>query len=78
MENDNVQMWKELDIDLEPHDTLLNALGPIYREIYLSQVNRPEGMGFFDFVVGDIHGISNCLDYREFGTRTGWFKRQGT
>jgi len=50
-------MWKELDIDLEPHDTLLNALGPIYQEIYLSQENRPEGMGFFDFVVGDIHGI---------------------
>jgi len=57
MTTDNVQMWTELGIDLERHDTLLNALGPIYQDIYLSQKNRPEGMGFFDFVVGDIHGI---------------------
>lgn len=57
MTNDNVQMWRELNIDLEPHNMLLNALAPIFQEIYLSQKNRPEGMGFFDFVVGDIHGI---------------------
>ena len=57
MTTDNRQMWAELGIDLERHDELLNALLPIYQEIYLSQSNRPEGMGFFDFVVGDIHGI---------------------
>ncbi len=57
MTDDNRQMWTDLGIDLERHDALLNALGPIYQEIYLSQKNRPEGMGFFDFVVGDIHGI---------------------
>ncbi len=57
MTNDNRQMWTELGIDLKRHDTLLNALGPAYKEIYLSQMNRPGGMGFFDFVVGDIHGI---------------------
>ncbi|MGI2335767.1 MAG: double-cubane-cluster-containing anaerobic reductase [Dehalogenimonas sp.] len=53
----NEQMWSELGIDLESHGQLMNALGPIYGEIYLSQKNRPEGMGFYDFVVGDIHGI---------------------
>ena len=57
MTDDNRQMWTDLGIDLERHDKLLNALGPIYQEIYLSQKGRPEGMGFFDFVVGDIHGI---------------------
>jgi len=57
MTNDNRQMWTDLGIDLERHDMLLNALGPAYKEIYLSQMNRPEGMVFFDFVVGDIHGI---------------------
>ncbi len=57
MTTDNRQMWTELGIDLEQHDVLLNALKTIYQEIYLSQQNRPEGMGFFDFVVGDIHGI---------------------
>ncbi len=57
MTNDNVKMWTELGIDLEKHDSLLNALRPIYQEVYLSPKNRPEGMAFFDFVVGDIHGI---------------------
>jgi len=57
MTSDNKQMWTDLGIDLEQHDILLNALGPIYQDIYLSQSNRPQGMGFFDFVVGDIHGI---------------------
>ena len=57
MVNNNVQMWRELGIDLKPHDLLLNALGPAYQAIYLSQQKRPEGMGFFDFVVGDIHGV---------------------
>ncbi len=37
MTNDNREMWTELGIDLKPHDTLLNALGPIFQEVYLSQ-----------------------------------------
>jgi benzoyl-CoA reductase/2-hydroxyglutaryl-CoA dehydratase subunit BcrC/BadD/HgdB len=57
MPNENIQMWTDLNIDLKSHDMLLNALGPIFQEVYLSQKNRPAGMGFYDFVVGDIHGI---------------------
>ncbi len=57
MADDNRKLWTDLGIDMEKHDVLLNALGPIYQDIYLSQKNRPKGMGFFDFVVGDIHGI---------------------
>jgi benzoyl-CoA reductase/2-hydroxyglutaryl-CoA dehydratase subunit BcrC/BadD/HgdB len=57
MANENVQMWQELGIDLKSHDMLLSALGPAFKDIYLSQQNRPAGMGFYDFVVGDIHGI---------------------
>jgi benzoyl-CoA reductase/2-hydroxyglutaryl-CoA dehydratase subunit BcrC/BadD/HgdB len=57
MPNENIPMWNELGIDLEIHDMLLNALGPMFQDIYLSQKNRPAGMGFYDFVVGDIHGI---------------------
>jgi benzoyl-CoA reductase/2-hydroxyglutaryl-CoA dehydratase subunit BcrC/BadD/HgdB len=57
MANDNIQMWTELEIDLEKHNMLLNALGTLFQEVYLSQINRPAGMGFYDFVVGDIHGI---------------------
>jgi benzoyl-CoA reductase/2-hydroxyglutaryl-CoA dehydratase subunit BcrC/BadD/HgdB len=54
---DNRQMWAELGIDLKQHDVLLGGLGPAFNDIYLSQKDRPKGMGFFDFVVGDIHGI---------------------
>ncbi len=70
MSNDNIQMWKELGIDLESHNMLLNALGPIFQEIYLSQKNRPEGMGFYDFVVGDIHGI-RVRELREHALKGG-------
>jgi benzoyl-CoA reductase/2-hydroxyglutaryl-CoA dehydratase subunit BcrC/BadD/HgdB len=57
MTSEHVQMWQDLNIDLKSHDMLLNALGPIFQEVYLSPKNRPQGMGFYDFVVGDIHGI---------------------
>ena len=51
-------MWRELGIDLEKHDQLLAVLPEVFKEIYIdTQKNRPEAMGFWDFVVGDIHGI---------------------
>ena len=57
MKTDDRKMWADLGIDLQRHDTFLNLLPPVYQETYLSQNNRPEHMEFFDFVVGDIHGI---------------------
>ena len=51
-------MWNELGIDIEKHDQLLEVLPEVFKEIYLdTQKNRPEAMSFWDFVVGDIHGI---------------------
>ncbi|MFX1446216.1 MAG: 2-hydroxyacyl-CoA dehydratase, partial [Promethearchaeota archaeon] len=51
-------MWKELGIDMEKHDQLLGVLPDVFKEIYIdAQKNRPEAIGFWDFVVGDIHGI---------------------
>ncbi len=51
-------MWKELGLDIEKHDQLLAVLPDIFKKVFIdSQKNRPKGMGFFDFVVGDIHGI---------------------
>ena len=70
MANENIQMWTDLDIDLKSHDMLLNALGPIFQEVYLSQKNRPAGMGFYDFVVGDIHGI-RVKELREHAKKGG-------
>lgn len=54
---DHHPMWKKLGLDLKKHDELLAVLPTIFKEIYIdSQKNRPD-MSFFDFVVGDIHGI---------------------
>ena len=52
-----VEMWKDLGMDLENHDNLCAVLPVAFGDIYLSQENRPEGMGFWDFVVSEIHGI---------------------
>src|SRR5680860_330995 len=50
-------MWEQLGLDLEAHDALLSALAQMYEDAYLSQVNRPEGMAYFDFVMSEIHGL---------------------
>ena len=52
-----VEMWKELGMDLENHDNLCAVLPVAFGDIYLSQENRPESIGFWDFVVSEIHGI---------------------
>jgi len=50
-------MWAELDIDLEKHDALVQALPGMYEDTFLGQDNRPKAMGYFDFVIGEIHGL---------------------
>ncbi len=64
-------MWKELGLDLEAHDMLLGVLGNAYQEIYLSQKERPEGMGYFDFVMSEVHGlrIKELLDEKAAGRK---------
>ncbi len=50
-------MWASLGLDLEKHDALLGVLGQVYSDTYLAQENRPEGMGYFDFVMSEVHGL---------------------
>jgi benzoyl-CoA reductase/2-hydroxyglutaryl-CoA dehydratase subunit BcrC/BadD/HgdB len=52
-----VPMWKNLGMDIEKHNQLLNILGQYYGAVYLSQKDRPQKMGYFDFVVSEIHGL---------------------
>lgn len=51
------EMWESLGMDLETHDQLCEVLPQAFGDIYLSQENRPKGMGFYDFVVSEIHGV---------------------
>ena len=54
---DYLEMWKNLGMDVETHDQLCQVLPTAFGDVYLSQENRPEAMGFWDFVVSEIHGI---------------------
>jgi benzoyl-CoA reductase/2-hydroxyglutaryl-CoA dehydratase subunit BcrC/BadD/HgdB len=62
-------MWAELGLDLDKHDALLGVLGQVYADIYLAQENRPESMGYFDFVISEVHGlrIKELVDARAAG-----------
>jgi benzoyl-CoA reductase/2-hydroxyglutaryl-CoA dehydratase subunit BcrC/BadD/HgdB len=50
-------MWKELGLDLRAHDALLEVLGKAYGDIFLTQENRPGAMEYFNFVIGEVHGL---------------------
>ncbi len=64
-------MWTELGLDLEAHDALLGAVGPMYANAYMAQEGRPEGTGYFDFVMSEIHGlrIKELDDFRKAGNK---------
>lgn len=57
MSSQYTPMWKQLGLDLEAHDMLLSVLGKAYQDIFLAQKNRPQGMGYFDFVMSEVHGL---------------------
>ncbi len=62
-------MWEELGLDLPSHDALLGAVGQMYGDAYLTQENRPEGMGYLDFVMTEVHGlrVKELDDFRKTG-----------
>ncbi len=50
-------MWTQLGLNLPRHNELLQLLGEFYTGLYLSQEHRPQGMGYFDFVISEVHGL---------------------
>ena len=62
-------MWSALGLDLPKHDALLEVLGQAYTDTFLTQPNRPAGMGYFDFVMSEVHGlrIKELVDARAAG-----------
>jgi len=72
MSDDYRPMWAGLGLDLEKHDRLLALLNEVYPPIYLEQADRPEGMGYFDFVISEIHGlrVKELLDTRRRAARS--------
>lgn len=56
MSKDHTQMWKDLGLDLEAHAGLLEVLGGAYRDVFLAQRDRPQGMAYWDLLLSEIHG----------------------
>ena len=71
MTEDYRRMWADLGMNLDAHDALLAVLGKGYGDIFLSQKDRPEGMGYFDFVMSEVHGlrIKELLDEKAAGRK---------
>ena len=71
MSDEYRQMWRDLGLNLESHDLLLSVLGQGYKDVFLSQENRPQGMEYFNFVVSQVHGlrIKELLDAQAQGRK---------
>ena len=69
MSKDYKSMWSGMGLNLEAHDGLLAVLSDAYKGIYLSQKQRPAGMGYFDFVISEVHGlrIEEIVNAKESG-----------
>jgi len=71
MGEDYRSMWKGLNLNLQAHNALLQVLDQGYQDIYLSQKNRPEAMGYLDFVMSEVHGlrIKELLNEKKAGRK---------
>ncbi len=54
---DYVEMWKNIGMDVDMHDTLCQVLPTAVGDVFLSQENRPKAMDFWDLVISEVHGI---------------------
>ncbi len=71
MSRDYTQMWTTIGLNIEAHNGLLAVLSDAYKNIYLSQKERPEGMKYFDFVISEVHGlrIEEIVNAKEQGRK---------
>lgn len=69
--SDYKQMWADLGLDLPTHDAVLELVGKMYGDVFMSQKNRPEGMKYFDFVMSEVHGlrIKELMDAKAEGRK---------
>lgn len=49
-------MWKELGLDLDAHDGLLEVLPPLFVDVIVNQPERPARMAYFDSFFAEVHG----------------------
>lgn len=68
-EVDYYPMWESLGIDTQAHDALLGAVGQMYGDMFLTQVNRPATTSYLDGFATNLHSgeIKEKLDAKEQG-----------
>ena len=68
---DYTKMWDDLGLAPDTHAAVLETVGNLYGEVFLSQKNRPKGMEYFDFVMSEIHGlrIKELMDAKAEGRK---------
>jgi len=71
MSEDYRTMWAELGLNLDNHDKLMEVLGKVYADIFLSQQNRPKKTEYLDFVMSEVHGlrIKELVDGKKQGRK---------
>jgi benzoyl-CoA reductase/2-hydroxyglutaryl-CoA dehydratase subunit BcrC/BadD/HgdB len=71
MATDYRPMWKELHMNLDNHDKLMEVLGAAYGSLFLSQKNRPLRTSYLDFVMSEVHGlrIKELVEGKKKGTK---------
>ena len=64
-------MWTDLGLNLDAHDALLGVLGQLYHDTFVTQKERPAGMGYLDFVMSEVHGlrVKELMDAKAAGRK---------
>ena len=63
------ELWAKLDMDVERFSNIPPMLTGVFSDVFLSQENRPQGMGYFDNMVSNIFTgrIQEMYDARQEG-----------
>lgn len=65
----DLDLWAELDMDVERFKNVPGVLTQVYKDIFLSQANRPESMAYFDDMISNIYTgrIQEMVDAKKAG-----------
>ena len=62
-------LYQSLNMNIEKHNQLMEALGATYSKLFLERPNRPKAIEYFDGVMAEIHGkrIEELLSIKSKG-----------
>ncbi len=65
------ELWRSLNLDLELHQQILNAIEKSFAEKVLRQPDRPKAMAYFDNVLHGAHGerVKEIIDQKNKGAK---------